>query len=196
VKTNFRSLFPLQIAEMAAAVLDMALDDIIKQKQADRGAGRGGRGGRTNRGRGASGPVRKARPTARKSAPYARPVNTKGMYADQEDDKWQHDRYEGPSRGTVRDRLGAKAAASLETGCKLLIENLNFGVSTQDIQDLFEEIGDVKRAEVHYDRSGRSKGTAEVVRVYCARSFAARPCLQLVSCPSSLDPSGSSSTHC
>ncbi|XP_023237397.1 THO complex subunit 4-like isoform X2 [Centruroides vittatus] len=135
--------------------IDMSLDDIIKLNKNDyrmlRGRGqRGGRGGRgrssatTGRSRGA-GAIRtrtnrgRSRPT-----PYNRPKELP--------DKWQHDMFDGG----VGQRI--------TTGpTKLLVSNLDYGVSDADIKELFAEFGPLRKAAVHYDRSGRSLGTADVV---------------------------------
>ncbi|GMY08594.1 THO complex subunit 4A-like [Fagus crenata] len=59
--------------------------------------------------------------------------------------------------------LGSGSMSNTEDGTKLYISNLEYGVTNDDIKVLFSEIGDLKRYSIHYDRSGRSKGTAEVV---------------------------------
>lgn len=51
----------------------------------------------------------------------------------------------------------------MDNGAKLSISNLHSGVSNQDIRELFSEIGELKRYAIHYDKTGRPSGSAEVL---------------------------------
>lgn len=127
----------------------MSLDDIIKSNK------KSGSGNFRGRGRGSGpGPARRFNNRgANRAAPYATskaPETT-----------WQHDMF--ADQGTAFPAQQGVRASAIETGTKLYISNLDYGVSNEDVKELFSEVGDLKRYAIHYDRSGRSKGTAEVV---------------------------------
>lgn len=155
--------------------IEMSLDDIIKSQKFQRGGGRGGLnksggGGPRNRARngGAGGGFRQNR------APMGGGGVLKGRnrggiqrskYARGDvNSAWKHDMYEGArkSRLLAAAGLGVGSAGGLGS-TKLMVSNLDFGVSESDINELFADFGPLKSASVHYDRSGRSLGTADVV---------------------------------
>ncbi|CAB3360183.1 Hypothetical predicted protein [Cloeon dipterum] len=149
-----------------AEKMELSLDDIIKQTNQGRGGGRrrgGGRGGRGAsrrpiggggvRGGGVMKNKRRGGPggaAAFKRTPYAR--------GDVES-QWTHDMFDtfGGKKGLMR------TAGGLPGSGKLLVSNLDYGVSDSDISELFGEFGKLRSASVHYDRSGRSLGSADVI---------------------------------
>ncbi|KAK9734845.1 hypothetical protein RND81_04G166900 [Saponaria officinalis] len=133
--------------------LDRSLDDLININKAT-SSSRGGRGGGyTSRGRSSAAPFRRlTNRTSNRVTPYSMPRAL--------DSSWQHQMFGNQG---VFGGDGSGGASSIETGTKLYISNLDYGVTNEDIKELFSEVGDLKRYALHYDRTGRSKGTAEVV---------------------------------
>ncbi|XP_009765968.1 THO complex subunit 4B-like isoform X1 [Nicotiana tabacum] len=136
-----------------AESVDMSLDDIIKKnKQKDNG-GRRSRGHIDQKRRSVrvygsgtcrGGPSRRCRMT-----PYSMPQ-----------------RFPEPDKMMV-------GASEWDYGTKLFVSNLDYGVSNDDIRLLFSDVGELKEYALHYDKTGRSKGTAEVVFTHRSDALAA-----------------------
>lgn len=73
-------------------------------------------------------------------------------------EKWDHNAFD-----KIEYRERKNPVKSSPRGTKVLISNLDHGVTSDDIRDLFKAIGPLVSYGVHYDESNRSKGTADVI---------------------------------
>uniref|UniRef100_A0A0D9WX24 RRM domain-containing protein n=1 Tax=Leersia perrieri TaxID=77586 RepID=A0A0D9WX24_9ORYZ len=137
--------------------LDMSLDDLIKQSKTTTTTTRpkGGPAASSSSG----GPTRRGPPPPARSAPY---LTTAGPKATAASPYGVYSEHVAAMAGIVQ-RPPPPGARTLETGTKLHISNLDSGVTVEDVQELFSEIGELKRYSVNYDKDGKSQGTAEVV---------------------------------
>ena len=165
--------------------IDQSLDAIIKENKIPRGGrGNSGRGGRGNigrsggaqqaqrDGRGKVGRESGASKSGRGNVSGARRVfrgrgGRKVPVRGNVDDVWTHDLYNGPQPGGVARHPGVVRAhpgvASSAGPTKLIISNLDHNVSENDLSDLYSEFGRLKKVVVHYDKSGRSLGSADII---------------------------------
>lgn len=84
--------------------------------------------------------------------PQARNLKLEGV------GRWDHNAFQKLQRAEKGDPRSPSKA-----GTKLLISNLHYEVSSEDIRDLFKPIGPLISYSVHFDHSDRSEGTAEAV---------------------------------
>lgn len=138
---------------------DISLDDFISKNKigkGGRGSGSGSRGRGNGRGRGDS--DRFGRGGDRGAVNKRSNDNSGGQSGGFSrrnrnlPDKWDHDMYSG----------GRGGGGGSSSGGKLLVANLDFGVTDEDMRELFSEFGSLRKAQILYDRSGRSTGQAEI----------------------------------
>ena len=106
-----------------------------------------------NRGRGFSG---RGRPMSGRGGTFNRPMSfNRGRR-----------NYFGVQRGGIMKRqtgvFGGARQMTSNVPVKLYISNLDFGVTNEDIKELFTEFGRVRRYGVNFAQNGQSLGTAEV----------------------------------
>lgn len=161
--------------------IEMSLDDIIKSQKSQRGGGRGGLNksggsggprGNVNRSRNGGG-FRQNRSGGPLGGGVLKGRNRGGIQRSPKfsrgdvNSAWKHDMYEGARKNRLLAAAGLGGGGGGIGGglgsSKLMVSNLDFGVSESDINELFADFGPLKSASVHYDRSGRSLGTADVV---------------------------------
>ena len=175
--------------------IDMSLDDIIKSNKKSKVKTPVGGGAKT-RGRMGAG-VKAARSRSRSRGggpPLKRPGITKAKTRSRSQNRA---RSQGGGRmrrvasaGSIRRsrsrsaiRKGAEGMFS-QGGAgpgKLIITNLDIGVSDADIQELFAEFGALESASLHYDKNGRSLGSADVVYLRKTDAIKGNVCLEHIS---------------
>lgn len=134
--------------------VDLSLDDLIKKNKGKFNTFRN-RGGRVLRGRrGNNRGFTRSRGNVRQGTDARKFTNLRGTFKA---------RAKPAFLTTNRIRRGILNNAGVAGPAKLLISNLEYGVSDSDIKELFGDFGNLRKAVVHYDQSGRSLGTADVV---------------------------------
>ncbi|KAG9146619.1 hypothetical protein Leryth_014647 [Lithospermum erythrorhizon] len=131
--------------------LDMSLDELIKQNKTNK------MGQKTTKpppqprrgdGGGAHGPTRRSRH-------HHRTTIQAHSFTLPQHRAWRMESVISDNREVEEEEKDEEA--------KLYVSNLHYEVSNHDIKVLFSDVGELKRYGIHYDRSGRSKGSAEVV---------------------------------
>jgi len=149
-------------------MMDIPLDEIIKanQKYGNKRS-RGGRGGfKRGNNKGSGGPFRRMRTDfKRNSQPYRKPKLQREDSNFDDDTVWEHDLFQEEEEMEEFVEENNVPVKAIETGTKLSITNLEYSVSEENLKEIFEKIGAVKKVSILYDRSGRSEGTAEVIFV-------------------------------
>ncbi len=147
-----------------STLLEKSLDEIISARPVveDSRRGRGSRRGNNARHL----PRRNRSHSPDRAHPYGGEPREEGRERDREREprlsgRWIHDRYDDAPQNT-----GRRATLRTEGQTRVIVSNLHYELSEQDIRGLFEKIAPVTRFLLKYDRSGRSQGIAYVTYDY------------------------------
>ncbi|ORX84959.1 hypothetical protein BCR32DRAFT_291021 [Anaeromyces robustus] len=90
--------------------------------------------------------------------------NRKSNHSRDINDQWKHDKYEDNNRDRrqILSRIGGRHGQNNDKSA-ILITNLHWEVSENDLKSLFEKVGEVNKVRIKYDKAGRSDGEATVI---------------------------------
>ncbi|PRP85874.1 putative RNA binding protein [Planoprotostelium fungivorum] len=80
-----------------------------------------------------------------------------------EDTEWKHDLYVDDGKPARRqNNRKAEQTPTTEGSTRIRAENLSFDLLEKEIKELFSSVGNVVNVKLHYDRAGRSEGSAMI----------------------------------
>ncbi|KAI8977605.1 hypothetical protein BDF20DRAFT_913920 [Mycotypha africana] len=171
-----------------ASKLDQALDDVIRDRRKERSHASSGRGSRRDvrpaQRRGGDSSIRKRlgpgfnsrNNNSSSSGSFGGPnrsfVRTVDIGKRGSNDRsrnvngqWTHDKFDEGS-DSILSRLGSSGPSGDRNNrrsiVELHIENLHYNVTEKDVEELFSTVGEVAKARIKFDQSGRSTGVAFV----------------------------------
>lgn len=65
-------------------------------------------------------------------------------------------------RGGLRSASALAKAGGINTGLKVHVDNLDWGVTEKDMKELFGEFGGLKSVQMHFDSKGKSQGVCDI----------------------------------
>ncbi|KAI8976542.1 hypothetical protein BDB01DRAFT_803331 [Pilobolus umbonatus] len=133
-----------------ASKLDKALDEVIEERRSHT---------RSSEHRGSRNRINKDANRSFVRTVQVNKTNPKGVNS-----TWSHDKFFDQDSSSILSRLGTRNNDSSPRphSVDILVENLHYNVTEPDIKELFATVGDVQKAFIIFDRSGRSTGVAKV----------------------------------